>query len=332
MPKHSLIIPHKGRAKHLAFCVASIHSSANLCGIPSDDYEILVVGEQCGLSMEHFWIPCDDVPPVNLRPNEPAPFWKTRYLNMGIAAAEGDVLTFLDADAIVGPHFMENIARLDDESLTKLCYRVRYTTAIEWDNYGTNWGLAFGSYNDLPGCGLAFEAYGSAECDHRQQMESEMPVHWSPEMFKEQAARRGRKRIFGNSQFSITRKKLGDVRPDERYFGRGWEDIDFNKRIAARHGSEYRAEIVTDGQHALFHIRHEFTPGYGSDRWNRRNTRLFFGSKSTWVFATSHRALELIKDRTPGAQYFLDVERQYVESEMLPGDAIIEASAREVAE
>ena len=37
---------------------------------------------------------------------------------------------------------------------------------------------------------------------------------------------------MGNSQFSIRRDKLGDLKFDERYIGRGHEDIAFNRAIA----------------------------------------------------------------------------------------------------
>ena len=264
MPKHSIIVPHANRDKHLAVCLMSIHNSAEVCGLGWDDYLITVVGEMKPPFTTHHtrFIAAAPYASVDLGPNEPAPFYKTRLLNIGIEAAHGDTFTFLDADAVVGPLFFENLTRLEDDTLTKLAYRVRYAPYCEWPG---EWADRFVRY-DSGRFGLAFEAYGAAERDCSQ---GSLPP--SADMA-----------VFGNSQMSIRRDKLGDLRFDKRYIGRGYEDLSFNRAIAEAHGAAYRCEIVTDGPHAMFHIKHNHVAGFDASPWNSRNRRLFYSEAKTW--------------------------------------------------
>ena len=61
---------------------------------------------------------------------------------------------------------------------------------------------------------------------------------------------------WGNSQFSIRRDTLADLRYDEEYVGYGLEDQDLMMRLEHRLGESYRSFIWTDGQHAMFHLEH----------------------------------------------------------------------------
>ena len=44
---------------------------------------------------------------------------------------------------------------------------------------------------------------------------------------------------WGNSQFSMTVEALGDLRFHETYEGRGFEDVDFLRQVAAKFGDRY---------------------------------------------------------------------------------------------
>ena len=283
---HSIIIPHKGREAHLEHCLRSLVISGGAA-----DYEILVVGQTSPAWIRsqkwladwpiQFIVAETSPAHIHLYPQEPPPFWKTRLLNIGIEVAEGDVLTFLDADAIVGPGFMECAGVLGATSgLTLLSYRVRYMPATYYC-MATQGSAAiplrvWSHFNHTGPDGKylyrkAHEAYGAPD---RGYSEPCVP-------------------IFGNSQFSIRRNVLGALRFDESYFGRGLEDLDMMRSIHSHYGDQYQAAIVTAGSHAMFHVKHDFSPGYGQDRWSQRNERRYYGRKMIW--ATTGSSTEALR-------------------------------------
>jgi glycosyltransferase involved in cell wall biosynthesis len=216
--KISIIIPNRGRDASYALCFDSLLVAWEEAGVLTGKSLEIVNADQL------------------LVKNAPAgPFCKSLYLNRGIEAATGDVLVFLDADAIVPPAFFDTIHRLDDPTLTKLCYRVRRLPQTKVDGLlsapDKHQFLAdlFAQYDSYD---HAFEGYGRPSWDR--------PKPCQP--------------VFGNSQFAIRRDTLGDLRFDEEYVGRGYEDMDMNLRIWERYGDAYRAEIVTDAKHAILHV------------------------------------------------------------------------------
>ncbi len=200
---------------------------------------------------------------------EQEPFFnKPKLLNIGISHAKGDVLTFLDADAIVAPRFMENPQRLVAEpSLTKLCYRVRHLSKADAQPVHDNsdWRAVierlFADYGEKR---IRAEHYGQP--DKGSWKRTSTP-------------------IFGNSQFSIRREVLGDLRFDERFKGRGYEDIHFNFLIWKHYYKTYRAEIVTDADHAMYHVENPPTDqeGWGPGAQNESNCRLYRREFGNWT-------------------------------------------------
>ena len=235
---HSILIPHRDRNEHLLLCLHSLYRAAQQCD--PGEWEVVVVDSGSETPPQ----PCDGVSVVrDLQP--PAMFNKCRALNLAIEAATGDVLTFLDADAVVGPLFLEGWRPLSDAALSRVCYRVRY---IDADTLSRDLEGIFRTYNnqndgkDLFSRG--YEAYGRHK--RLQPPVSEKHQPW------------------GNSQFSIRRETLGDLRWDEAYISHGFEDQDFMAQLEAKLGGSYRAHIWTDGAHAMFHLNHE--PGAWRDR------------------------------------------------------------------
>jgi len=230
---HSVLIPHRDRNAHLGLCLWALDRSACLSGV--SEWEAVVV--DCGSGE----LPRGEGPNIQVIRDESAPaeFNKSRAYNLGIKAARGDVLTFLDADAIVGRRFMEAALCLEDASLDRCCYRVRYLPMYEEtrircaEDRGAYLDDLFEDYDRY---GMGLEAYGSFHLDIRRH----------PKIGGEP---------WGNSQFSITREKLGEVRHDES-IGWGMEDIDMNMMLQARFGKGYRGRIFTDPEHAMFHIEH----------------------------------------------------------------------------
>jgi len=247
---NSIIIPHRNRNRQLALCIWSIAMSAVTCDV--DDWEIVVVDNG------------SDYPPLASRRHvrvvrdltEMPVFNKSRLLNLGIHEAAGDVLTFLDADALVGATWLEwpLLAFAACPDLVRLCYRVRY----------------YPSLSDLTGD----DTQKDAECQRafREIERDRQPVAnrlfardydcldhgWEATGHPGHNSIEPGRSIHGNSQFSIRREHLGDLRFDEEYAGHGLEDLDFNQQIFAKFGKDYWGYLATDPQRNLIHLRHTY--------------------------------------------------------------------------
>ena len=298
---HSIIIPHRNRLPQLAACLASINRSAEATGI--EDFEIVLVNHGVPEDAHGFTLAAMTPHLRIIMDTDPMPiFNKARLLNYGLKAARGDVITFLDADAIVGERWLEGaevlveperLLDVDPElaakwtayglelaelNLTRLCYRVR-TLPRDFAHYPDHFGqppaeciaTAFAFYPDHP---RAYEAYITPDFSPPEGAKPDPVQH----------------PVFGNSQFSIPRgtlAALADALPDAPrvvghhgrpllaydpgYVGRGFQDIDYIQAIW--HGMDdhldgYRAVIFTDPEHAMFHVQHPY-----ADDWDPTVTR-----------------------------------------------------------
>ena len=236
---HSIIIAHRNRNAHLEECCASIRASAAVTG---QKYEIIVADNGSAT------IPAGAIDREIIIDRSPMElFNKPRLLNLGIAAAGGDILSFLDADAIVGAKWLWGARAARRRHLTMVCYRVRYLTPaepVDWSLYEKKW--------------KGYEAYNTPTYN---------PV--------EPPARRPGLWVFGNSQFTIARDKLADLRFDEGYAGRGCEDLDMMFQVWIRHKPEYRAMIWTKAPFAILCRRHEYEEGWKDRNASARNWALF---------------------------------------------------------
>jgi glycosyltransferase involved in cell wall biosynthesis len=254
--KTSIIIPHRDRNENLATAIMSLRISASYAKLEPGQWEIVVVD---GGSK----VPPEDEDKVSvIQTHADDPFNKSRLSNIGIANADGDLLTFLDADAIVGPQFfLHTYAALGaDPGLTKIAYRVR-TTQPAYVSYGVK---EFRERRNLSALKnlfshirweqspIAFEAYG---VPHRRG-------DWI-RLKKMQGI------IFGNSQQTVPRWTLGEVRFDEQYVGRGFEDIDFNLQLWVAWHPQHQARILIGLQNAMYHVWHE--PFAETSHWGPRS-------------------------------------------------------------
>lgn len=301
---HSILIPHRNRRRHLRLCVWSICRSARQCGLGAPPagragWEIIVIDNSthgsapdqaapeagCGLA---------DVGLLDRRvrivhDNSEMPiFNKSVLYNRGIDAAGvtdaagrprqprgDDVLTFIDCDAIVGPEWMLGARALSDRRITRLCYRVRYLNSGAGQGLLTQWPLEHGRIDDLFSryneYRLSYEAYGDADRNHpsRRGGRSRTSDYWRGRLRDRgpNALTDGEDNPHGNSQFSIRRDALSDIRYDEVYVGRGFGDLDINRRIAAAHGEDYRGAIDYRPARCLLHLTH----GYLAD-WRTSHT------------------------------------------------------------
>jgi len=298
-------------------CLQSIRNSEEESGVK--DYEVVVAGQldECDatrfrLNNRRFrYVPCEIAPPgLKLPPDETPPFWKNHCLNTALAQSGGDVLTFLDADSLVGPQFLKCAELLAAASLTRLCYRVCYASEKILSQ-----NTSFDP-DAIKGYPVAFEAYGRLDGGDSPQGDAipSLPV-------------------YGNSQFSIKRSVLGTRVWDERYYGRGFEDLDMIRGIEqdAGGGKTYLAAMVTEPSHAIVQIKHPETPGFANDRWAHRNMRLYYGIKTIWVTASSHSLLEEYlrevsndrnADRKISYQFMLHGDLEAHRQEMLPQDEV----------
>jgi len=258
---HSIIIPHSDRNAYLDQCLWSITRSAEFTG--ATHYEVIVVDNGSRIR------PQSNEPRVKFVYDDTPmdPFNKPRLQNLGIEAAllvapdkfHSHTLSFLDADAIVGIHWVCAPALLLD-GLTKVCYRVR-TLPKEHLGYlqrepdraslVQRWFDNYSTYT------RAFEGYVKPDTNG----DTGEPV-------------------FGNSQFSIRRSVLGDLRFNEEYKGRGYEDVWMNREIWRHYGEKYKAVLELNPAWALFHIRYSGPEAKGWDAGenNKLNHKRYYAT------------------------------------------------------
>lgn len=254
--KHSIIIPHRARLKHLAACVFSIRSAAARASLVEwRDFEILIIhnGEKLTLSamqldqaFHGIWIVHADAMPI---------FNKPKLINIGIEASGGRTLTFLDADAIVGPEWFHGPERLlgDLRHVTRLCYRVKRIDTKPLEHllyYGRPSTVlihkVFAQWDTLK---LAYEGHGGVDTTVRGESTE----------------------VFGNSQFSIRRDVLGGVRMDEAYEGHGFEDLDFIQQIYHRHKETYKGHISENPNESIVHLKHAWSSDWRTTALTHKN-------------------------------------------------------------
>lgn len=262
---HCLIVPCFERS--LTACLKSIHASAANCNIQAYRVFICDGGSKVVHKPSHreTVVPCQGLEPVRLLPNENRPYNKARCLNAGIEAAVASagakdcVLTFLDADAIVGVRFMAGA--MNAMKYDRVMYRV--------SRAGKPWG-------ETP---ISYEAYSHPDDDWSFRIRLNPPVMPEPGMAPQ-----------GNSQFSILKTKLNEVRFNENYFGRSFEDL-WMMRELYRRGLN-NTTIHTDEDHAMFHVPVAASKHFDAGRWSDRNYRMYHNKQTTWVIGTNRRLLE----------------------------------------
>lgn len=225
MLKLSIIIPHRNRNDRLAICIDSLERAAPFFG--RNDWEAVVVDNhshhapQARMLGAHARVVND--------PQDGPLYNKAKALNLGIDSSDGQILTFLDADAIVGKWFFRGALLLVDGEYHRVCYRVRKIPLANIEAIPQS--QLFDNYDSYE---RAFEAYGKWDNNRPPNNRNAQP--------------------WGNSQFSITRDALGETRYEEAYEGHGYEDLDMNMRLWAKWGRDYRGCIRTESAEAMFHI------------------------------------------------------------------------------
>lgn len=264
--KHSILIAHRNRQRWLDLCLWSLHRSADRCAaLP---WEVIIVDNGSdrplsgGLPRER--IVHDDRRFYGEDGSEM--FNKSAMLNRAIEQSTGDVLTFLDCDMIVGEGWMGGVKMLADRGLVRLCYRVRKALPK--------------STIDLlepPETREARVAAMFAEYDDRDPVHSadKYPLAW--EAYREPGRNRPEhdQVVWGNSQFSVTRDNLGDLRLDERHVGKGAEDFQFNQDFCDKFGDRYRGAISYDPSRCLLHVAHPHTEDWWTEQQHSVNMALY---------------------------------------------------------
>jgi len=253
--KHSILITHRNRNAHLHLCLWSIAWSATCCRVDPDDFEVVVVDNGSRV------LPISEATEAtgNVRlilDGSPMPiFNKPKLWNRAIAEARGRVLTFLDADAIVGRRWIEGVEAFDrDRDLIRLCYRVRYLPKeyAQRIQHATHRGrFVDGLFEQYANFAKAWEGYGNASTNR-----------FDPNQLD---------RVFGNSQFSVRRRHLADLRPNEQYEGRGFEDLEFLRQFQRRYGDDYRGFLDTEPTAGMFHLQHDKSKDWNDPKCVRAN-------------------------------------------------------------
>ena len=241
--ERSIIIPHRDRHCALSWCLDSIRRSAKSCG--TTDYEVLIVDASAihpNVTDDHEII-IDD-------PDHPKFFNKPRLLNLGIKHAKGDYLTFMDADMLAGPKWMDAIRYFADQpKLSLLAHRVRrlYEPVKSYDD------VLFG-----------FQRYDNLKLCHEGR--------GLPETCAKKA-----EPLFGNSQFTMPCDRLGDLRFNEQMDGHGYEDLWFTKQYWKQEGERYRSYMPTSPSECLLHMEHsENDPNWNDNELRIKNRSIYF--------------------------------------------------------
>jgi glycosyltransferase involved in cell wall biosynthesis len=225
-------------------CLCWIAASADMCGA---DYEVIVA--DAGSDTPPDLSACArarlvEAPRTKL-------FNKPVALNAGMDAAAGDIVTFLDADAIVGPEFMRG-PDLGGE-VCRWCYRVWYTDVPPGD--AEAWKLLFARTDKLT---RGYEARCTPESGWHSNSSHAVP-------------------LFGNSQASMRAadlKGLG-LRHNEAYAGRGFEDLEFMRHVWFAFGASYRAGMHAEPERNLVMLRHRYEADWSAPSAASANFRRY---------------------------------------------------------
>ncbi len=200
---------------------------------------------------------------VTIVPGPPVRKWfcKPILMNLGISAATGDLLSFVDCDAIVGPKWLDSWNVMYRNEPTVLFYRVRtlpryYLAQLLNGDREMKMRELTNTYHTFD---RAWEGYGPV-------------VHANS---KEGCEGGDGKPVYGNSQLTITRENLGDLRYDEEYVGAGFEDLAFIRSIVRKFGCDYVGHIMTDAAHAMIHIHSPREKDWGNRDMNRFNHKRY---------------------------------------------------------
>ena len=236
---HTIIIPHRNRNLRLKWCLWSIEESERRTGIT--DYQVIVVDADS-----------DVEPPMPerghvLNAHQIGPlFNKSRMLAVGMALApkETTVFTFLDADALVGPQWLEGVSCLGWHAPTLLFYRVRLLPAQFLSDLEQHADQAVLLYNHW------LKDYS------RYVISAEMHATPDQNVRGPQRPPPFGAKVLGNSQLSIRRDVLGDACWDPAYAGWGHEDKAFIRDVWRRHRGQYCGAMLTAPEFAMFHVNH----------------------------------------------------------------------------
>jgi hypothetical protein len=236
-------------------CLWSIARSARLCGIT--DYEVIVVDAASDPGEPTLDRVTSD-PNVILVEGPPVTdlFNKPVLLNLGIDSAVGDRFSFIDCDAIVGDLWME-AWELFSRPPTLLFYRVRNLERFVLDALmrDDREELVRGWFDKYDLYDRSWEGYGpEVYRDSKPGKEGSSP-----------------NKTYGNSQLTITRENLGDLRYDPEYKGAGFEDLSFIRQVVRKFGDDYCGDVMTTAEYAMLHIRSPREPDWGHLLQNKAN-------------------------------------------------------------
>lgn len=292
---HSVIIPHRNRNDDLRHCLWALNESYKACGLGRDDVEVVVVDTRSdkvpsicgGVSRTQLVYDHNTLKTVKITHEHPGKvstttthkvYCKTAALNVGMDAANGELLTFLDADMLVGPRFLH--AWLDGEppEITKLAYRVRRIDDAGMKLLAEKGPGAQAEIRKRWGhFSLATEIYVTPEESDiaRGQVKCAPPNEKDP-------GPADPRRIIGNSQFTIPRANLGDRRWNEDYIGAGSEDLEMLRGIWDDHdgwNGGHQAVLATEADYGILMLP---TVDNGQPDWRppglgEMNRRRYFG-------------------------------------------------------
>lgn len=247
---HTVIIPHANRERRLQLCLRHLEAAAYEARYGG--VEALIVSES---PMPDKVLRFDFCIRTIVLPRIGKWFNKPRLQNVGIENARGDVLTFLDCDSLVGERFFEGAHFCLSPRVSKVWYRVRTLAQDALDK----------AEADPEYIRSQFDAYDTHAMRFEAHQLPDMDIHLPD----------GDIPSFGNSQFSIAREKLGDLRADEKFEGAGFEDIAFNLAIWRHFGKSYRAVGMTDADHAILDIQNTREEDWFSPEQHTKNGELY---------------------------------------------------------
>jgi glycosyltransferase involved in cell wall biosynthesis len=207
-----------------------------------------------------------------LSTNYSGDFWKTKALNHCVKYSNGDFITLLDVDSIANSNLFQSVDSffLSRKDEVKLCHRVRFITpdiSQKIIRLNSNFDKKFIQENLVNRSSLFVVA--KERFTEQQKSTSELPINIRNREIIQNA--------LGNSHFTMRKEYYLEIGGnDERFIGRGLEDLDFNLRFFRKFKS---GTLKTKPEYSVYHLKHSYVSNWSNEKLIENNRQIYRNNK-----------------------------------------------------